>query len=89
MSLTPAGTWAPNPTTVRAHSAKLSGQGDRIVYAHGRTVVIRDLKDPRTTVIYAQHAQPVTVDFAAYKGVLKVRGSPCAWRDRPTVCASA
>lgn len=46
MSLTPAGTWAPNPTTVRAHSAKLSGQGDRIVYTHGRTVVIRDLKDP-------------------------------------------
>ena len=26
-------------------------------------------------------AQPVTVDFAAYKGVLKVRGSTCAWHD--------
>lgn len=61
MSLTPAGTWAPNPTTVRARSVKLSAQGDRIVYAHGRTVVIRDMKDPRATVVYAQHAQPVTV----------------------------
>ena len=34
-------------------------------------------------------AQPVTVDFAAYKGVLKVRGSTCAWHDRLTVCARA
>lgn len=61
MSLTPAGTFAPNPTTVRARSTKPSAQGDRLVYAHGRTVVIRDMKDPRATVIYAQHAQPVTV----------------------------
>ena len=34
-------------------------------------------------------AQPVTVDFAAYTGVLKVRGSTCAWHDRLTVCARA
>ena len=61
MSLTPAGTLAPNPTTVRARGTKLSAQGDRLVYAHGRTVVIRDMKDPHATVVYAQHAQPVTV----------------------------
>jgi len=34
-------------------------------------------------------AQPGTVDFAAYQGVLKVRGATCAWHDRVTVCARA
>lgn len=33
--------------------------------------------------------QPVTVDFAAYKGVLKVRGWQCVWHDRQSVCTCA
>ena len=63
MSLQLVGTYAPNPTNVRARSTKLgaSPQGDRILYAQGRTVVIRHIRDERATTLYAQHAQPVTV----------------------------
>lgn len=63
MSLDLIGTYAPNPTSVRARTTQLdaSPQGDKLVYAQGRTVVIRRLDDPHGTTLYAQHAQPVTV----------------------------
>lgn len=46
MSLTPSATFAANPTTARAQSTKLSAspKGDKVVYAQGRCVVIRDLE---------------------------------------------
>ena len=63
MSLSLVSTYGPNPSNVRARSTKLgaSPTGDRILYAQGRTVVLRDMKQPRNTVLYAQHAHPVTV----------------------------
>ncbi|WFD32119.1 WD40 repeat-like protein [Malassezia sp. CBS 17886] len=70
MSLTPVVTLAANPTTVRAKSTKLDASvngasadaaGGRIAYAHGRTVVVRELDRPEATFVYAEHAHPVTV----------------------------
>lgn len=59
----------PNPTTTRGQSAKLSlsPRGDRLIYASGRSVVIRPVpgslvETPGSpTVLYSQHPQPVTV----------------------------
>ncbi|CAO1635314.1 unnamed protein product [Parajaminaea phylloscopi] len=58
----------PNPTTLRGQSTKLSvsPKGDRIIYAAGRSVVIRSLPglteaSGAPTLVYSQHAQPVTV----------------------------
>ncbi|KAF9530217.1 WD40-repeat-containing domain protein [Crepidotus variabilis] len=50
-----------NPTTTRGESTKLSSSKDKIVYASGRTVVIRDLKNPGATTIYSGHIQNTTV----------------------------
>ncbi|WFD26427.1 WD40 repeat-like protein [Malassezia nana] len=63
MSLTLVSTYPPHPTNVRAQSTKLgaSPQGDKILYAQGRTVVLRDMHDPTQSVLYAQHTHPVTV----------------------------
>ena len=54
-------TYAANPTTVRARSTRLCARGHRVVYPQGRTVVIRDLSVPGATLVYAEHAYPVTV----------------------------
>ncbi|PWN27379.1 WD40 repeat-like protein [Jaminaea rosea] len=59
----------PNPTTVRGQSTKLdvSPNGDRLVYTNGRSVIIRPFPNnttsstPAPTIIYSQHAQPVSV----------------------------
>lgn len=55
--------FVPNPTTTRAESTKLSidPTGSKIVYCQGRTVIIRNLDDPKDTLAYSQHAQPVQV----------------------------
>ncbi|KAF9051714.1 WD40-repeat-containing domain protein [Panaeolus papilionaceus] len=51
----------PNPTTARGESTKLSSSKDKVVYASGRTVIIRDLKNPGLTVSYSGHIQNATV----------------------------
>lgn len=63
MALRPQAVYAPNPRSVRARSTKLSANtnGTLLVYAQGRTVVLRDLAAPAGTRLYAQHAHPVTV----------------------------
>ncbi|KAI0918644.1 hypothetical protein AcW1_009523 [Taiwanofungus camphoratus] len=50
-----------NPATVRGESIKLSASGEKIVYTNGRTVVIRDLKNPAVATTYAGHVRNATV----------------------------
>ncbi|PPR06738.1 hypothetical protein CVT24_013047 [Panaeolus cyanescens] len=51
----------PNPATARGESTKLSSHKDKVVYTSGRTVIIRDLKNPGLTVSYSGHIQNATV----------------------------
>ncbi|KAJ4489897.1 WD40-repeat-containing domain protein [Lentinula aciculospora] len=50
-----------NPATERGVSTKLSASKDRVLYANGKTIVIRDLKNPKLSVSYAGHIQNATV----------------------------
>ncbi|KAL6306374.1 WD40 repeat-like protein [Sparassis latifolia] len=50
-----------NPTTARGESTKLSASEDKIVYTNGRTVIIRDLKNPAIATTYAGHVPNTTV----------------------------
>ncbi|KAF5310738.1 hypothetical protein D9619_007892 [Psilocybe cf. subviscida] len=61
MSYKRAGLYPPNPVTARGVSTKLSSAKDKIVYTSGRTVLIRDLKNPGLTVSYSGHIQNATV----------------------------
>ncbi|KAG9041224.1 WD40 repeat-like protein [Tulasnella sp. UAMH 9824] len=63
MSFKKTATYACNPVTNRGQSTKLSStrDGNRIVYANGRTVIIRDLDNPTLAYSYAGHIQPVNV----------------------------
>ncbi|KDR80239.1 hypothetical protein GALMADRAFT_242541 [Galerina marginata CBS 339.88] len=61
MSYKKAGLYPPNPVTTRGVSTKLSSSKDKIVYTSGRTVLIRDLKNPGLTTAYSGHIQNATV----------------------------
>ncbi|KAJ3848746.1 WD40-repeat-containing domain protein [Lentinula lateritia] len=50
-----------NPATERGISTKLSASKDRIVYASGKTIVIRDLKNPKSSISYNGHIQNATI----------------------------
>ncbi|KAF6764248.1 WD-repeat-containing protein [Ephemerocybe angulata] len=50
-----------NPTTARGSSTKLSSNKDKVVYASGKTVIVRDLKSPALTTVYNGHIQNTTV----------------------------
>ncbi|THH29175.1 hypothetical protein EUX98_g5012 [Antrodiella citrinella] len=50
-----------NPATARGESTKLSSNKDKIVYTNGRTVIIRDLKNPSQVIANSGHVQAATV----------------------------
>ncbi|KAI0805965.1 WD40 repeat-like protein [Irpex lacteus] len=50
-----------NPATTRGESTKLSAFKDKIAYTNGRTVIIRDLKDPSSVIANSGHVQNATV----------------------------
>ncbi|KAI0792397.1 quinon protein alcohol dehydrogenase-like superfamily [Abortiporus biennis] len=50
-----------NPATTRGQSTKLSSSKDKIVYTNGRTVIIRDLKNPTSVIANAGHVRDATV----------------------------
>ncbi|KAJ3475494.1 hypothetical protein NLI96_g11802 [Meripilus lineatus] len=50
-----------NPITARGEGTKLSSSKDKIAYANGRTVIIRDLKNPGADIAYSGHIQNATV----------------------------
>ncbi|KAK7678338.1 hypothetical protein QCA50_018686 [Cerrena zonata] len=50
-----------NPATARGTSTKLSAHKDKIVYTNGRTVIIRDLKNPGSVIANAGHVHNATV----------------------------
>ncbi|KAK2461222.1 hypothetical protein APHAL10511_006749 [Amanita phalloides] len=56
ISLLPA-----NPPTTRGVPTKLSASKGKIVYAIGRTIIIRDPKNATPAVAYSEHAHPTTV----------------------------
>ncbi|KAF9477791.1 WD40 repeat-like protein [Pholiota conissans] len=61
MSYKKTGLYPPNPVTARGASTKLSSGKDKVVYTSGRTVLIRDLKNPGLTTSYSGHIQNATV----------------------------
>ncbi|KAF9077415.1 WD40-repeat-containing domain protein [Rhodocollybia butyracea] len=61
MSFKPFSLFPSNPVTERGVSTKLSATKDKVVYANGKIVVIRDLKNPKLSVAYAGHIQNATV----------------------------
>ncbi|KAH7100572.1 WD40 repeat-like protein [Auriculariales sp. MPI-PUGE-AT-0066] len=61
MSFTKVATYPCLPATTRGESTKLSASGDKVLYANGRTVVIRDLATPEIGITYSGHVQPATV----------------------------
>ncbi|KZT03823.1 WD40 repeat-like protein [Laetiporus sulphureus 93-53] len=61
MSYKKADLYPCNPATARGESTKLSSSGDKIVYTNGRTVVIRDLKNPALVTTNAGHLQNAIV----------------------------
>lgn len=50
-----------NPIATRGSATKLSSSGSKLVYANGRTIIIRDLLDPAKNIVYTGHVQPTTV----------------------------
>ncbi|THH14402.1 hypothetical protein EW146_g5922 [Bondarzewia mesenterica] len=61
MSFTKINLYAANPTTARGVSTKLSASKEKIVYANGKTVFIRDMNNPGLGVAYSGHVQNTTV----------------------------
>ncbi|KAF9788338.1 WD40 repeat-like protein [Thelephora terrestris] len=61
MSFTKSAIYPANPNTVRGQSTKLSSSKDKIVYANGRTIILRDLKDPAASYVYTGHVHNTTV----------------------------
>ncbi|KIJ46853.1 hypothetical protein M422DRAFT_249597 [Sphaerobolus stellatus SS14] len=61
MSSTYLRTYPPNPNTTRGTATKISSHGDKLIYANGKSIIIRDLSNPANDLIYSQHTQPTTV----------------------------
>ncbi|TIB81385.1 WD40 repeat-like protein [Wallemia mellicola] len=63
MSISLKDTHPINPYSERGSATKLAvdAKGEKLVYANGRSVIIRDLKNPSKSFVYQGHIQPVTV----------------------------
>ncbi|KAJ3840032.1 WD40 repeat-like protein [Lentinula raphanica] len=61
MSFKQSALYPSNPVTERGVATKLSASKDRILYANGKTVVIRDLKNPKNSISYNGHIQNASV----------------------------
>lgn len=57
-----------NPGTVRGASTKLNSNGDKVIYANGRIVVVHDLKDLGSSRCFSGHAQNTTVAQFSHTG---------------------
>ncbi|KAJ1549425.1 WD40 repeat-like protein [Cladochytrium tenue] len=65
MPATRVSIFAPLPATQRGHPVHLgeapTPDGEVFLYSSGRSVYIRNLRDPRIATEYVGHAYPVTV----------------------------
>ncbi|KAI0266522.1 WD40 repeat-like protein [Gloeopeniophorella convolvens] len=61
MSATRVAVYAANPATTRGVSTKLSASKEKVVYANGKAVFIRDIANPALGVSYVGHVQNTTV----------------------------
>lgn len=50
-----------SPNTVRGTSTKISASKDKVIYANGKTVIIRDLKNAALSTTFCGHAYNTTV----------------------------
>ncbi|KAI0716528.1 WD40 repeat-like protein [Earliella scabrosa] len=57
-----------NPATTRGEPTKISSSKDKVVYTNGRSVILRDLKDPAISVAYSGHVHNATVARIAPSG---------------------
>ncbi|KAI0738973.1 WD40 repeat-like protein [Daedaleopsis nitida] len=57
-----------NPATTRGEPTKISSSKDKVVYTNGRSVILRDLKDPAISVAYNGHVHTATVARIAPSG---------------------
>ncbi|RDX44431.1 WD40 repeat-like protein [Lentinus brumalis] len=57
-----------NPATTRGEPTKISSSKDKVVYTNGRSVIVRDLKDPGASVAYSGHVHNTTVARIAPSG---------------------
>ncbi|KIY47510.1 WD40 repeat-like protein [Fistulina hepatica ATCC 64428] len=61
MSFTKEGLFPPNPATVRGVSTKLASSKGKIVYANGKTVIVRIAINALLSTAYTGHVHPTTV----------------------------
>ncbi|KIY61197.1 WD40 repeat-like protein [Cylindrobasidium torrendii FP15055 ss-10] len=50
-----------NPATTRGVATKISSSKDKVVYANGKAIIIRDLANPEQSYAYVGHVQNTTV----------------------------
>ncbi|KAJ3110660.1 hypothetical protein HK100_002959 [Physocladia obscura] len=70
LNASPVNTFAPQPATVRGHAVHLGEdpKGETFLYTNGRSVIIRNIKDPFVAAEYTQHSAPATVARYAPSG---------------------
>lgn len=63
MSISPAAIWAAAPSTTRGQATPLSSdsKGERIAYASGKSIFVRNIDDPSVSRQYTNHQAPTTV----------------------------
>ncbi|KAK1234193.1 WD40 repeat-like protein [Marasmius sp. AFHP31] len=61
MSFKRSDLYPPNPITERGKYTKLSASKNKVVYANGKSIIIRDLTNPSASVAYTGHIQNTTV----------------------------
>ncbi|KAF8221062.1 WD40 repeat-like protein [Tricholoma matsutake] len=61
MSYTKTGIFPPNPNSARGTYTKLSASKDKVIYANGRTIILRDLNNPLLSATYTGHAKNTSV----------------------------
>lgn len=63
MSYSNVSIWASLPRTQRGQPVVLGcdPKGEKLLYGHGNSVIIRDIKNPEISDMYTEHSVPVTV----------------------------
>ncbi|CDR43272.1 CYFA0S11e02916g1_1 [Cyberlindnera fabianii] len=76
MALTQESLWAALPNTARAQTTHLSydAKNDRIAYAAGKSIFIRDVEAPSKSIQYTSHTFPTTVASFSPSGFYMASG---------------
>jgi len=90
MTSTRKAVYAPSPSTAKGSPTAISAfKEDKIVYANGKTVVIRSLTDPAATFLYSGHSKEVVSASVApsgyYVASADVSGTVRIWDATPAL----